>query len=1323
MWFGTYDGLNRYDGYEFRVFRNKLLDSLSLPHNYIYAISEDRHNRLWICTGQGAVTYNRLKAAFMPVYYHHMATGKREKMTTNATVLMADKKNNLFIGTNGRGLLLLADGSETAAQIPYGSGASRQTEYNVTAILIDRQNRVWLFINEVGLCRYDERNRRIVLVNDSLKTATSLQADDKNIWIGTSAGLHLFDMASRAIVRTYTEAGGQLSSNVITSLWLDKQRKLWIGTEGGGITVLTIDSGGFEYLQPKAGAKSLSSETVSAVYEDKEDRKWVGTTKGGIDIIDPWQTKFQTIAHQPFSLNGLVNNFVSCFYEAPDRSLFIGTDGGGFSIWNRQQNGFKNFYHQSGKAGSLSYNLVSSITQDHTGSYWLATYGGGINKFDRASGSFRQYHCINPLTHTENKNVWLLVEDRQQTLWATTFSQGQLYRYNPLADQFELFAPAVYDLISFREDADGEIWGGNFQQIIQIDRRSGRALFYPIGKPVRAIFESRKKQFWLGTEGGGLILFNRRTGQIQKRFSDANGLCNNAVLNILEDDQGNLWLSTFNGLSKFNPETETFQNFYQSDGLQSNQFAYSAALRLRSGEMVFGGIKGFTIFHPDSLQFQATTPPVQLTGLRINNLSVTDSSNQAFVEKTVGDKITALTMPYNQAVISFDYAALEYSLPDKISYGSFLEGWDKSWNYSTKQRSAHYTHLKEGSYTLYLKWTNAAGKWSSEEAVMKIRVLPPWYRSWWAYLIYCGIVAGLIYLYNGYRVRQSKLEYDVKLAHMNAEKEKELNERKMAFFTDVSHEFRTPLTLIINPLKDVLSSGKPAEPAELNIVYRNAGRLLNLVDQLLQFQKAADNNDQLQIGRLNMYRLSRDVFESFLPQAKSKQIDYRFVCSNETLELYADRGKLEIVLFNLLSNAMKFTQVGGQVVFSLEERPEEVEITIADNGAGIPEGVGDKLFERFYQVAEHRHASKSGFGIGLYLAKHFVEKHKGSIWYQSEPAKGTAFYITLRKGRAHVAGQSILPEEGTPQMPVREAVGEQELTPVALPGKANGQKTGKLEPEELVSEKASLLVVEDNEEVRQYIKNIFHENFYVYEAEGGEAGMKLAQQYVPDIIISDVMMPNGTGIELCNRVKQDAALGHIPVILLTAHTASEKKLEGLECGADDYITKPFEKELLVARVANLLKNRTSIQKYFYSEITLQQHTLKLPAEYKAFLEKCIVIVEAHLQNDQFNIQHLARDIGMSHSNLYKKVKSVSGLSVNAFIRFIRLRKAAELLINTSMNVNETAFEVGMHDIKYFREQFHKLFGMNPSAYIKKYRKVLGASYRVNKESFGEGRGG
>jgi signal transduction histidine kinase/DNA-binding response OmpR family regulator/streptogramin lyase len=1197
--------------------------------------------------------------------------------------------------------------------------------------------------------------------------------------LGSDKGLYCYNIVANSYGKVYNVGNKKLSFNNVVSLTLDKRKDLWIATNGGGVNILNTKTDEVNYLSTGVGKQSLTSGAVFAILEDQDSRKWIGTLRGGVNILEPQNERFHTIVYNPATDNSSINNSVFSFYEAADGNLWMGIDGGGLRIWNRKLNTFTSYKHNPGDPFSLSDNSVTDIKGDYLGNIWIATYWGGVNFYNKATRTFRKYKFINQSDTATTSLTFLLYEDAQKNLWSGNLNLG-LYRFNRQMDRFDLFDNRLKDLFALKEDKNGVLWGGNLSQLIQIDRENKKHAFYTIGKAVRSIYEDRIGNFWIGTEGGGLVLFDRKQKKITARYTIEEGLCNNSVLNILEDQQGNLWMSTFNGLSKFNVKDRTFKNYYYSDGLQSNQFNFNAAVRLRSGELVFGGIKGFSLFHPENISSINSAPKVIITGIKINNTPI--EQDHAHINKVTGDIIEVIKVPYSKAVFSFDFAALEYSAPDKIQYAYYMDGWDRGWNYYGKNRTATYTHLAEGTYIFRVKSTNAEGVWKANEIRLKIIVLPPWYRSPWAYLFYLAVIGTALYYYQQYRAKQNRLQYEVEIAKLNAvnerserersqaelareraerekgeaelalekaerekgqaelamekaelekeraerrmeqaerekervlnEKEREINEKKLTFFTNISHEFRTPLSLIINPIKDLLTKkgeehSKPDN--ELYVVYRNARRMLSLVDQLLLFQKAASGADQLKPSKLNIYNLAHEVYLCFVQQANTKKIDYLFDCPNEALEIYADREKLEIILFNLLSNALKYTSEGGYINLRIKETLDNVLIEVQDSGTGIPKEIGDKLFEKFYQSAN----SQSGFGIGLYLVKQFTEQHKGFVSYVSEEGKGTTFELKLLKGKNHFDPDCII--QNTSREPVFLKELALEETVVEQNAAHFEQQSEPLEA--VVSEKQSILIVDDDEQIRQYLSQLFKTKFQVYQAQNGEEGIKLAKKYLPDLIISDIQMQGISGIELCKTIKEDASLGHIPVILLTASTSSEAKLQGVEGGADDYITKPFDKDILVARVSSLLKSRTTLQRYFYNEITLNnKNDLKISSEYKEFLEKCMAFVENHLDDETLNVKSLSAEMGMSHSSLLRKVKSVSGLSISAFIRSIRLRKAAELLINTNNNTSETAFQVGINDVKYFREQFSKVFGMKPSEYIKKYRKTFGSQYTLNKDS-------
>ncbi|GAO42291.1 hybrid sensor histidine kinase/response regulator transcription factor [Flavihumibacter petaseus] len=1303
MWFGTYDGLNRYDGNSFKTFRNIFRDTNSLVNNWVTAIAEDRQFNVWVGTRQGISLYHPLSAGLKPVQYISYDNGLTRVLRDQIMVISRDPAGNMLVGAEKMGLLVCRNGETVLRQLPLRTGDITTTAYTVEAIKTDRQSHTWLFIDGRGICQFNASRNEIHLVNADLKDATCMETDDQdNLWIGTANGLYYYDTRSNQLTRYSRQQPDGFSEYKIANLLFDSEKKLWIATDGGGIAILDVASQNISYLLPGKNKYSLTSEAVYAIYEDQEKRKWIGTLRGGINIIDPGKSRFRSVTYDPLNPGGLIDNFILSFCEAPDGKLWIGTDGSGISVWDRNTGQFANYSRKPGTAGSLTSNFITNIRRDYRDQVWIATYGGGVNRFDKATNSFEHYPLINQANNHQDRNAWLLYEDREKDLWATCIG-GKTYLLNRATGKFEAFDQGLTDLTAIAEDSSGNLWAGDFTRLYRIDKKKRHHTTYTIGVPVRAIYEDSKGNFWLGTEGGGLVLFDRKTGRLT-HYTNTSGLSNNAALNILEDGNGNLWISTFDGISRFNITSRTFRNYYQNDGLQSNQFNYNAAIRLRSGELLFGGIKGFDLFYPSAINDIENKPSVILTDLRINNRSVQKDSR--FIRKYSPDAIRAIEVPFDEANISLDFTAPEYSTADKLSYAYYLEGWDKTWTYAGKVRAANYSSLTEGNYTFWIKVQDANGNWTTQASGLSITVLPPFYRTWWAYLFYFLVAVGLVYLYVRYNDKQNKLRYDLQLTLLNSQKERELAEKKHAFFTNISHEFRTPLTLIINPIKGLLQDNDSAEQQrDLNIIHRNARRLLSLVDQLLIFRRAETEADNLKFVPLEFRHFCHDVFLSFAQLAETKGITYHFESDDQEITVFADRQKMEITLYNLISNAINHTPAGGTITVRVMESANEVEVSVADNGYGIPEAAAPHLFEKFYQAPSDQLPAKKGFGIGLYLARQFVEAHGGQISFDSTPGQGTTFFVKLKKGPEHLNNPVITEQESFAPAILDELIADTGDKEIAL--------SRELELEDVTSERKSILLVDDDIAIVEYLSSVLKDKYQVLQAADGIEGLFVARKKFPDLIISDYKMTRLDGIELCKAAKADPALKHIPVFLITGSTEQELELKCVEGGADAYITKPFDSSVLLAKIDNTFKNRNELQEYFFNEVTLKKNTHKISQEYKDFIDNCIAVVERHLGDEDFNIKKLAKEMGMGHSSIYKRIKLISGQSLSGFIRHIRLRKAAELMIKNGLNVNQAAFQIGMNDIKHFRSQFSKLFGMNPSEFIKRYRGPFNETWQVS----------
>lgn len=1307
MWFGTDDGLDRYDGYDFKIFRHNNEDSSSLIHNRVFKLAEDGTGNLWVGTISGLSIYDNYSSKFYCPKFQSKSSNELKPLTDRIFDILKGKNGDMYVATYQCGLLI-KHGDEPLKEVNINSKIFPKN-YSIAAFAQDKMG-IWMVVTDYGLCLFHPKDNSIILVNDKIKSANTILIDKKDVlWIGGSQGFCAFYPKSGKVNWFMNLKSQLLSDRVLRIMDIkeDKTGKMWIGTDGGGVNVFNPKTNKVESIVSRPERNSLKSDAVMTVYCDDEDRVWIGTLNGGVNLIDNRKNKFKTISHDSYNKNSLISDFVHSFCEDSNHQIWIGTYSGGVSVWNRKSNHFQNYTNEKSNPGSINNHNITSIIEDHKGRVWLATFGGGINRFDPKTKNFSHFVCQSK--NGVDKNVWKLYEDSRQQIWAgTAFGSAVTYKWSESKKKFLPIDSRISSVTTISEDHDRNIWfGTEYGYLIKVDSATKNLIKYNFKHPIRAFYEDKSGIIWLGVQYTGLIKLNPKTGRI-KVYSETAGLCNNSLLSILSDESGNLWISTFNGLSRFNSETEKFRNFYESDGLQSNQFNYNAALKLKNGELLFGGIKGFNIVDPNHTKDDNSFPKLLITGVKVMDKPIAQSDEFSKETSSLPD-IKELILPYSKAVLSIDFAALDYSAPDKISYAYYLDGWDKSWTYSNNFRTAYYSKLDAGTYTLRIKSTNANGLWNPKELSIIIEVLPPWYRTFWAYLFYFSCLVGMVIIYNRYRVNQAMLKHELEIGKIKAEKDKEINENKLAFFTNISHEFRTPLTLIINPVKELMEKTDTDEQNQsLKVIYRNAKRLLSLIDQLLIFRKAENDVEDLHVQELNISDVAYEAFACFINEAKKHQINYVFETKVEEAKIYGDKEKLEIAIFNLLANALKFTPDKGGISLRIFEDQQRIYLEVKDSGEGIDINLHDEIFQKFYQTNKKGKQSKIGFGIGLYLVKKLLDQHKGEVSYKNNEPHGAVFTIGLIKGFHHFEATQLL--NTTTDFRAKSNLIE-ELAPSET---AEDNTEVSFNNSEFLSDQKTILIVDDNDEIRTYIKGIFKSTYCVIEADNGYDALVLTKSEYPDLIISDILMEGLDGIELCKEIKEDPAISYIPVILLTASASSENKLKGIEGGAEDYISKPFDKDLLIAKVQAILKSRNNLQKYFLNEVTLKPDNFNVSQEHKDFIDNCMKIVVEHLKDNDFTIEILAKEIGMSHSSLYKKVKSISGQSVNEFIRFIRLRKAAEMLLGTDYNINEAAYNCGFNDIKYFREQFFKLYGLNPSEFVKKNKPIFEKKFKKNK---------
>ncbi len=1324
LWVGTEMGLNKFDGYQVTPYLKDETKNSSLSDNSVRSIVEDSQHNLWVGTKNGLNFYNRASNSF--TRYQNKASDPNSISSNSIISMHLDRKGNLWILAGGNCLNLWNPQKKRFTRYFFSPPVERSF-FAASSIGEDSRGNIWvscygddLYCLKPGTKKF--QSYKLGLESEE-KTLNNIYVDKKDkVWVGTrGAGLHLFNPISKTTEHfPVNKKGTGTNKSLIHWIIGDDDKHLLIAVDQGGLNRLNVETRKFTYLEENAlDPEGLNTNGVWTLFKDKEGILWVGTANGGVNYYNPKEYRFGlyrvgTTNEYPSS------NTIDGFLEDSKGKIWITTDNG-LNSFNPNSGTFSYYKHDPANPRSISVNSLRNAEEDLDGNIWVGTWDGGLNRFNPTTATFDRFY---PNTgskpfNVSGRHIWYIKRDHKGLLWLSTLyvgidvldpKKGILKRFKKdLKNPYGLGSDIV-QLIA--EDRQKNIWACTSEGLYRYDNRVDGFIGYKHfpDNDIRAFIQDRKGTYWVGSANKGLFAFNHQ-GRVTRTFDTGNGLANNQVHAIVEDNAGKLWISTNSGLSRLDPSDGTIRNFYVGDGLQGNQFFGQSFLKTRNGEIYFGGYNGFNFFKPENLKNNNYNSPVYITDLQIFNKSVNPETPDSPLEQQITET-EQITLTAKQSMFSLSFAATNYTFSANTQYAYKLEGFDKEWNYVGNKRSATFTNLDAGDYRFLVKASNNDGIWNNKYAALRITVLPPWYQTWYAYLFYICFCVALIYLYLRYRIREAKLDFEIKTAHFEAEKEKELHRKKVDFFTSISHEFRSPLTLIINPLKEMLyDESKELNAGKLTVVYRNARRLLSLVDQLLLFRKSENEMEQLKVSCLNISRVCEEVHLCFTNQARLQNIQLEFHSDQEEIELFADREKIEIILFNLISNALKFTPPKGKVVLSVSESENQVEIKVADTGSGIPEYVGDKLFEQFYQVNNQNAISKRGFGIGLYLVKSFIEAHKGSVSYSSEENKGTEFKLAFPKGKEHFHGGTIIEEEPQESVVLDELIEDRQNE---LDGK--DEDFGQNEKNtELYSEIKTILIIDDNSQIRKYIKQLFDGEFEVLEADNGATGLEMIREVMPDIVISDVMMQGLSGIELCSRVKEDPAMSHIPIVLLTASSSAEVKLKGIECGAEDFISKPFEKEILIARIGGILKSRNNLQNYFYNKITLRPDNSKISGEYKDFLEKCIQIVEAHIADEDFRVTTLSEKIGMSRTNLYLRIRSISGQSGISFIRSIRLRKAAEIFVTTEYNISEVAYMVGMKDVKYFREQFNKLFGMNPSEYIKRYRKQFNQNHTIKKK--------
>lgn len=1342
LWFGTPNGLYKYDGYSFNVYRQDVKNPFSISQNDITSIFEDDSDFLWVGTPQELNILDKKTDKF----YSHVIISESENSGPISRVkkIIQDKNGTIWIATN-KGLFK----TEKTEKFPeslsfkkvYPTGKVSQPintllEKQKGEIIIGKGNGLSI-INTASSTGQDISSK--IKNIEGLNTKTILcfvEDENQTLWVGTNKGLYklIFDHASNTEkvtkIPTANYTGG------IESIVKDNKQNLWMGTPRGGLIHYNKENKKVRRYnrETKNIERSIRSNSILDVFIDRSGVLWIATSRGGLSTLDLNKKNFIHYKQGNNKNNSINDNILNAFYEEESQDVWLGTFNGGLSKLSFK-NGQSQYKTYKLRENSSEFESVFAICKDNEGYLWVGTFNNGLFKLELDSNNNiinkTNYTTSNTKGNLPTNKIHLLYKDILGDIWFGSFTDpAGLMKFTPSSDSKNLPKISSYQanrennnsltnnrIAAIFEDSKGVLWIGTKGGLTKILRsENNEPEYYKQYKynkrdsnslsnnNVFVIQEDSYGSLWIGTFGGGLNkLIKEEKEGVKKEYFELfdinNGLPDNAVYGILEDSDKNLWISTNNGLSKFSLEHHTFKNYNISDGIQNRNFRKFAYHKGLSGLMYFGGINGFNVFNPSEIKDHLTYPNTVITDLKIFNKSV--GVSDTILGKEILSKSISYTddieLKYSHNAFSFDFASLHFVSPEQNKYAYTLEGFDKDWNYTdSNRRFVSYSNLEPGDYTFKVKSSNNDNIWNEDPALIKINILPPIYRTWWMYTIYVLIIIGLMWLFRNFIVIRERFKSEITLQKFEQEKIREVNKMKLQFFTNVSHEFKTPLTLILGPLDKLIKSDQTntSNKGLLVMMQRNANQLFNLIQQVLEFRKIENNEMKLTVSKLDIVKHCKELVASFNVLSEKKNIELIFNSSENELIDYFDFDKLNKIFNNLISNAVKYTPVDGQITFKLSTKKRNnsdiVEIEVADTGSGIPINKLPYIFKRFYQASNSKEADLMGSGVGLALTKALVQIHKGSILVNSQEQKGTKFIVRLPLGinynDSELSKSNYFQDEVTT---FNEEIDENLVLEVDT------------KEEDIKKEKPLLLIVEDNNDMRTFIKSLLIEDYKILEAVDGVEGKDIALNQVPDIIISDVMMPRMNGKDLCMELKNNEITSHIPIILLTAKASAENQITGFKIGADAYIPKPFNASILVVRVKNLLDSRALLRSKYKASTSEDDSNFGIDGinEYdKQFLEKAEDIIEQNLMNVDFSVNDLGSDLAYSRMQLYRKLKSITGLSANEFIRSYRLKKAADLLRHSNLNISEILYQVGFSNRSYFAKCFKLQYNKTPREY-------------------------
>lgn len=1407
MWFGTWDGINRFDGHNFIIYKSKPGDTSSLRNNRIDDIVEDRAGYLWLKAYDNQIyRFDKKKEQFLAISDQLHSAGNTKFVFEN---MILSANGPIWLQTKNQGIFYVPDpGSAHLRFFRYANGLGKDFSLpsnNITFFYEDAQRLVWVGTPNGISCL--KRNAAGTYINVKLNQAfskgynfTSVAENKDMIWLGTSNGyLVVYKKATRQFISKRVSAnqingirvskkrnaaylstsGGEIitidpahlnisSSSLMAgapalfSIYEDRSGLLWIEPEKHGVIKYDPVKKTFKHFTQRNDANYENLAKYYNIFEDKDGVVWTNMKGEGFGYYDPATDKVNYFYDEPGSQNYRFSNLVPCTYMDPVGVLWLNADDRGLNkivfqrkdfnqkllvdhTMSRSDNEIRGIYTDTkgrlwlaSKAGQLyvyahdkkvpvvfnnvpsgGLGVIYNIIEDRYGNMWMGTKGYGLYKAvpvgkDGLTYNVTHYQTDKKDIYSLSSNViYALLEDKKGRIWVGTFEEGfnlieqkggkTLFLNNK--NSFKNYPRETFNRVrNLSEDVHGNIWVATTEGLLVLDPNKGNPANYrfatfskiagdktSLGKnDIQYIYRDSKNTMWLSTSGGGLnkAITNDPFKSLKfKVYTTDNGLPSDYLLSSVEDKRGNLWLATENGLSKFVPDKEKFINYDSYDGLPPTGFSESSSLKLPNGDLVFGCITGYISFNPDEIAYHKISANMALTNLQVNNKDVVLGGPHSPLQYNLNDS-QHIVLKYNENILGIDYSLLDYRSSNKQSYAYRLVGFDKVWHDNKSQRRATYTNLPPGSYVFEVK-SSSEGLYSNNPyKKLAITILPPPWLTWWAYLIYIIIAVVLIEVIRRTAFTMLRLRQRIAV-------EKKLADLKLSFFTNVSHELRTPLTLILNPIEEIYKkeSLSPQGNEHINVVRKNAKRMVRFVNQLLDLRKVQSGKATLKISKVEMIAFVKKISEYFTDVAHEKQIT--MVLESDAVELYAwiDAEKLDIVIYNLLANAFKFTPAGKTIKILVNEMPEGegILVQIADQGQGVAENKLNDIFELYYEGEHGEGKNLKGTGIGLALSKELVNLHHGRIFAKNNADRGLTVTVELKTGKEHLIHDEVVFID-VPDVPHEMDEEIEDLFQAAEPPAHQHNASVPL-----------VLLVEDNNDLRAFLKVQLGEFYRVELAENGEEGLEKAIKLLPDLILTDVMMPKMDGIQMMDKLKNNSTTSHIPIVLLTAKFSVESQIEALKYGADYYITKPFQNDFLLASIDNLIRQRKKVFEMMLNKkktVDLSPAEIVITSQDEVFLKKVIKIVEDNMSDPEFNIDTVAGSIHMGRSAFYKKFKSLTNLAPVEFVREMRLKRAKQILDAGESNISEIAYMVGFNNAKYFSTCFKEQYQLSPTEYLK-----------------------